>query len=146
MSASRRRAANDGFDGTLYSRLNDKTKGAIVIVMQRLHEDDLAGRVLKKEAFEIVSFPAIAETGEVFDIETPLGCRRFERRAGPALHQARESLETLADIRATIGEFNFAGQYQQRPAPAGGGMIKEAWFKRHRRGDQRASFEQIPRR
>ncbi len=46
MSQSRRAAANDWFDSTLYSRLNDKEKCAIVIVMQRLHEDDLAGHVL----------------------------------------------------------------------------------------------------
>jgi predicted phage terminase large subunit-like protein len=143
MSESRRTAANEWFDGTLYSRLNDKTKGAIVIVMQRLHEDDLVGHVLGKEGFEIVSFAAIAEVDEIFDIETPFGRRRFERRAGAALHPDRESLETLAHIRATIGEYNFAGQYQQRPAPAGGGMIKEAWFKRYRPGDQPASFDQI---
>lgn len=143
MSESRRTAANEWFDGTLYSRLNDKTKGAIVIVMQRLHEDDLVGHVLKKEGFEIVSFPAIAETDEVFDVETPFGRRRFERRAGAPLHPDRESLETLERIRATIGDYNFAGQYQQRPAPAGGGMIKEAWFKRYRPGDQPASFDQI---
>lgn len=48
MSQSRRSAANEWFDGTLYSRLNDKTKGAIVIVMQRLHEDDLVGHLLKR--------------------------------------------------------------------------------------------------
>jgi predicted phage terminase large subunit-like protein len=143
MSESRRAAANEWFDGTLYSRLNDKTKGAIVIVMQRLHEDDLVGHVLKKEGFEIVSFPAIAETDEVFDVETPFGRRRFERRAGAPLHPDRESLETLERIRATIGEYNFAGQYQQRPAPAGGGMVKEAWFKRYRPGDQPARFDQI---
>ena len=50
MSESRRAAANDWFDSTLYSRLNDKEKGAIVIVMQRLHEDDLAGHVLRARA------------------------------------------------------------------------------------------------
>jgi len=49
MSESRRLSGNEWFDGTLYSRLNDKTKGAIVIVMQRLHEDDLVGHVLKQE-------------------------------------------------------------------------------------------------
>jgi hypothetical protein len=44
----------------LYSRLNDTVRGAIVIIMQRLHEDDLVGHVLKQEGWEIVSFPAIA--------------------------------------------------------------------------------------
>ena len=127
MSESRRTAANDWFDGTLYSRLNDKTKGVIVIVMQRLHEDDLVGHVLKREGWEILSFPAIAASDEVHVVETPVGAKEFRRREGEALHPERELLETLAQIRATIGAYNFAGQYQQTPAPAGGGIVKEAW-------------------
>ena len=143
MSQSRRSAANEWFDGTLYSRLNDKTKGAIVIVMQRLHEDDLVGHVLKREGWEVLSFPAIAETDEIHVVETPFGGKEFSRPAGEALHPDRESLETLAEIRATVGEYNFAGQYQQTPAPAGGGMIKEAWFRRYRRGECLEKFDQL---
>lgn len=47
--------------------------GAIVIIMQRLHEDDLVGHVLSQEAWEVLSFPAIAERDEIFDYETPYG-------------------------------------------------------------------------
>jgi hypothetical protein len=143
MSESRRVAANDWFDGTLYSRLNDKTKGAIVIIMQRLHEDDLVGHVRKQEGWGVVSFPAIAEVDEERVVETPFGRRTFIRRTGEALHPERESLETLTRIRSTIGEYNFAGQYQQTPAPAGGGMVKEAWFRRYRPDERPASFDQI---
>ena len=135
MSESRRAAANQWFDGTLYSRLNDKTKGAIVIVMQRLHEDDLVGHVLKREGWDVLSFPAIAESDEKLVVDGPFGPRYFDRGAGEALHPERESLETLGQIRATIGEYNFACQYQQTPAPAGGGMVKEAWFRRYRAED-----------
>ena len=143
MSESRRTAANEWFDGTLYSRLNDKAKGAIVIVMQRLHQDDLVGHVLRREGWEILSFPAIAETDEVHVVETPFGRKEFRRLSGAALHSERESLETLAHIRATIGEYNFAGQYQQTPAPAGGGMVKEAWFRRYRLSDRPEKFDRI---
>ena len=143
MSESRRVAANEWFDGTLYSRLNDKTRGAIVIVMQRLHEDDLVGHVLKQEGWDVVSFPAIAEIDERHIIETAFRRKEFYRRAGEALHPERESLETLAQIRATIGEYNFSGQYQQSPAPAGGGMVKEAWFRRYRPEERPSSFDQI---
>jgi hypothetical protein len=131
MSESRRLACNEWFDGTLYSRLNDKTTGAIVIVMQRLHQDDLVGHLLKREGWEIVSFPAIAEVDERHVVETAFGRKEFLRRTGEALHSTRESLETLAQIRSAIGEYNFAGQYQQSPAPAGGGMVKEVWFHRY---------------
>ena len=124
MSESRRAGANEWFNSTLYSRLNDKEKGAIVIVMQRLHEDDLVGHVLKREGWEVLSFPAIAEADEVHCVETMKGPQEFRRKAGEALHEERESLATLGRIRAMIGEMNFAGQYQQAPAPAGGGMVK----------------------
>ena len=142
MSESRRAGANEWFDSTLYSRLNDKQKGAIVIVMQRLHEDDLVGHVMKREGWEVLSFPAIAEADEIHVVETMKGPRAFRRKAGEALHEERESLATLGRIRAMIGDYNFAGQYQQAPAPAGGGMVKAAWFRRYSR-DQRPEFDRI---
>jgi predicted phage terminase large subunit-like protein len=143
MSESRRAGANSWFDGTLYSRLNDKAKGSIVIVMQRLHEDDLVGHVLKKEGWEIVAFPAIAEADETHEIETPFGPKTYGRKAGDALHPAREPLASLELTRATIGEANFAGQYQQRPAPAGGGMIREGWFRRFSEDERPDRFDRV---
>jgi predicted phage terminase large subunit-like protein len=142
MSETRRVATNEWFDGTLYSRLNDKIKGAIVIIMQRLHEDDLVGHVLKQEGWDVVSFPAIAEVDERHVVDTPFGARTFVRQAGEPLHPERESFVTLQRTRTTIGEYNFAGQYQQTPAPAGGGMIKEAWFKRYGPDNRPATFDQ----
>ncbi len=142
LSESRRAGANEWFDATLYSRLNDKTKGAIVIVMQRLHENDLVGHVLKRENWDRLSFPAIAEDDEAHVVETIYGAKEYRREAGEALHPGRESLETLGRIRTMIGEYNFAGQYQQRPAPSGGGMVKAAWLRRYAR-DERPAFDRI---
>jgi hypothetical protein len=87
LSGAQRKAANEWYDHTLYSRLNDKRRGAIVIVMQRLHEDDLVGHVLAQEPWEVVRFPAIAEADEVHEIETILETRSFTRRCGEALHR-----------------------------------------------------------
>jgi predicted phage terminase large subunit-like protein len=143
LSDARREATNEWYANTLYSRLNDKCSGAIVIIMQRLHEDDLVGHVLGQEPWEVVCFPAIAEAEEVHEIETIWGPQRFTRRQGEALHPARESLATLEHIRRTIGEYNFAGQYQQSPAPLGGGMVKEAWFKRYSENERPESFERV---
>ena len=143
LSDAQRQAANDWFDHTLYSRINDKRRGAIVIIMQRLHEDDLVGHVLAQEPWEVVRFPAIAETDGVHEIETIWGPRCFTRRQGEALHPEREPLETLGRIRRTVGEYNFAGQYQQTPAPLGGGMVKAEWFKRFGANQRPESFERI---
>jgi predicted phage terminase large subunit-like protein len=143
LSDAQRQAANDWFDHTLYSRLNDKRHGAIVIIMQRLHEDDLVGHVLAQEHWDVLRFPAIAEQDEAHEIETIGGPQCFRRRRGEALHPAREPLETLDRIRRTLGEYNFAGQYQQSPAPLGGGLVKAEWFKRYRENERPERFDRI---
>jgi predicted phage terminase large subunit-like protein len=143
LSDAQRQACNEWYDHTLYSRLNDKRHGAIVIIMQRLHEDDLVGHVLAQEQWEILSFPAIAERDEEHRIETILGPLCVRRRQGEALHPDREPSETLDRIRRTIGEYNFAGQYQQSPAPLGGGLVKAEWFKRYRENERPERFDRI---
>jgi predicted phage terminase large subunit-like protein len=143
LSDAQRQTANEWYDHTLYSRQNDKQRGAIVIIMQRLNEDDLVGHVLAQEDWEVLSFPAIAEAAETHEIETIWGRQCFTRRQGEALHPDREPLETLARIRRTIGEYNFAGQYQQSPAPLGGGLVKAAWFKRYRDNELSERFDRI---
>jgi len=143
LSAAQRKAANEWYDHTLYSRVNDKRHGAIVIVMQRLHEDDLVGHVLGQEQWEVIRFPAIAEADEVHRIETIWGPQCFSRRQGEALHPDREPLEVLDRIRRTTGEYNFAGQYQQSPAPLGGGLVKAEWFKRYAEKDRPERFDRI---
>ena len=140
LSDAQRKAANEWFDHTLYSRLNDKRHGAIVIIMQRLHEDDLIGHVLAQEPWEVLSFPAIAEADEEHRIETIWEPRCFARHRGEPLHPDREPLETLDRIRRTIGEYNFAGQYQQS---LGGGLVKAEWFKRYGEKDRPERFERI---
>ena len=143
LSEAQRQACNEWYDHTLYSRVNDKRHGAIVIVMQRLHEDDLVGHVLGQEHWEVIRFPAIAEADEVHRIETIWGPRTFRRQPGEALHPDREPLEVLDRIRRTTGEYNFAGQYQQSPAPLGGGLVKAAWFKRHNEKNLPETFDRI---
>lgn len=129
LSETQRNAVNNWFDHTLYSRLNDKTTGCIILIMQRLHENDLVGHVLKSEKWKVIRFPAIAEVDDVYEISTPYGTKHFARRAGEALHPERESIEVLARIREIQGEYTFAGQYQQSPAPLDGGLVKASWFR-----------------
>src|SRR5205807_7313390 len=107
----------------------DKQTGCIMLIMQRLHQDDLVEHLLAQEKWELLRFPAIAEEAEEFVIASPVGLRRFTREAGEVLHPEREPLATLKQIKMTMGEYNFAGQYQQAPAPLEGGLVKAAWFK-----------------
>jgi predicted phage terminase large subunit-like protein len=142
VSETQRNAANEWYDHTLYSRLNDKRTGCIIIIiMQRLHEDDLVGHVLEQEQWEHVRLPAIAEEQETHVIRSFFGTRTVHRQPGEALHPEREPLAVLRHIRRTIGEYNFAGQYQQQPSPLGGAIVKAEWFRFYTPGGQPSKFE-----
>src|SRR5947209_19430460 len=88
LSQAQRQAANEWYDHTLYSRLNDKLTGAIVLIMHRLHEDDLAGHVLEQEPWEVVRLPALADEDEAYRVATVFGQQSFGRKEGEALHPA----------------------------------------------------------
>ena len=130
LSEARRKTGNDWYRTSLLSRLNSKEDGVIIIVMQRLHQDDLVGNVLESgEHWEVLSLPAIAQRDERYLIESPLGNRTYVRKAGEALHPQRDSLETYQKVREAVGEFVFQSQYQQNPMPLEGGLIKREWIK-----------------
>ena len=71
LSEVRRGSANEWFDNTLRSRLNNQETGTIIIVAQRLHADDLVAHVQQHEPWDVLSFPAIAERDEYYDFITP---------------------------------------------------------------------------
>ncbi len=143
LSDVQREKVNEWYHHTLYSRLNHKATGCIILIMQRLHEDDLVGHVLKHEPWEVVSLPAIAESDEVHVYETPYERVEHHRRTGEALHPERESLETLARVKQNLGAYDFAGQYQQSPAPQDGGLVKRHWFRSYHAAEVPRRFEQI---
>jgi predicted phage terminase large subunit-like protein len=131
LSDVERKRANDWFSNTLLSRLNDQQTGAIIIVMQRLHEDDFVGHVMSLDDWEVLSFPAIAQVDEIHGVQTPYGRYTHVRRAGEALHPAREPLVALKALRRGMGAEHFAAQYLQSPTPPGGGIIRAEWFRRY---------------
>lgn len=134
MSDTQRKNVNEWYDGSLLMRLDNKVTGCIIIVMQRLHQDDLVGHVLEQEDWEVVSFPAIAEENEEFLIESPLGNRVHKRSIGDVLDPEREPLAILNLQKRRIGEYAFSSQYQQNPIPVGGAIIKTEWFKHYEPG------------
>ena len=126
LSEAHRSNAGQWFDTTLLSRLNSKSEGTVVVVMQRLHEDDLAGRLLEKGGWEHLKIPAISEQDE----RILVGPRRIhKRKAGTVIDPRRESVEDLERLRQSMGELFFSAQYQQQPIPLAGNLIKAEWFK-----------------
>jgi predicted phage terminase large subunit-like protein len=130
LSESKRNSANEWLLNTAISRLDDKRTGAIVIVMQRMHIDDLTGFVLRQsDDWTVLSLPAIAESFE----SVPLGVGQFhQRHPGEVLSPEREPMEVLEGLRLDLGSDLFTAQYQQAPVPPGGAMIKRRWVKRYR--------------
>ncbi|MEN2986715.1 phage terminase large subunit [Tistrella sp. BH-R2-4] len=123
-SAALREAALTWFDQTLSTRLNDKRRGAIIVVMQRLHDRDLSGHLLDRGGWTHLRLTAEAERPERFVTQSLI----IHRQPGEPLHAAREDRDDLARTRRDLGEAGYAAQYQQRPAPAAGGMVKAAWL------------------
>jgi predicted phage terminase large subunit-like protein len=129
LSEPRRRSVNDWYDNTLRSRLNSQEDGAIIIVMQRLHADDLVAHVQQNETWDVLSFPALAERDETYDIVTPYGRKQFQRKEGEILQPTLLSPTTLEIHRRAMTEYNFVAQYQQNPQPPSGIIVKREWLR-----------------
>lgn len=114
------------FEQTFISRLNDKKTGAIVIVMQRLHDNDLCGYLLKnkRDQWDLLKIPAIYQHKSIFHCPY-----KIEKESGSVLHEERESNNSLKKLKLELGEYNFTAQYQQDPITAEGSMVKKIWFK-----------------
>lgn len=125
LSKTRRDGDWDWFCSTLLSRLDDKKNDVIILIQQRLHEQDLAGRLLETGDWEHLNLPAISE--EKQKIEITKGIFHL-RKEGNILHPERESKETLGKMKREMGSYAFAAQYQQRPAPQEGGIIQKDWI------------------
>jgi predicted phage terminase large subunit-like protein len=125
-SDSTRKKVNDWFQSTLFSRLDDKKRSVMIIVMQRLHVNDLTGFALDSGGFKKLSFPAIA-TGDAF---IPVSATdTYHRKDGEPLHPEYEDLRTLERVRDQIGTYNFLSQYQQSPETPSGGLIKRKYIR-----------------
>jgi len=116
-SASYRQRVWDWFTDDLYTRL--EPGGALVLIMTRWHEDDLAGRILASnfaDDWTVISLPAFAEADD------PLG-----RAQGAALCPERFSVLDLQGIQRVMGN-SFYALYQQKPQPPSGKFFKRVWF------------------
>jgi len=122
-----RNHVNHWFEHTFASRLDNKQTGAIVLVMQRLHQDDLSGRLLSKTGWEHLMLPAMAIKTEYHDF----GNMHKIRELGELLHPDRENMKLVERAKMELGSSVFAAQYQQQPLPEEGNMVHAWWFGRY---------------
>jgi len=116
LSDTNRASVNEWFTRTLYTRLNNKARDTVIVVMQRLHQDDLTGHLIEKGGWDRLVLPAIA----------PRDMNIW--RAGEPL-QTREPLNVLDDLKRQLGTSTFNAHYLQDPVPELGNMLKREWLK-----------------
>ncbi len=129
-SDAKRVAANDYIERTLPSRLNVPRRDAIVMVMQRLHEDDPSGRILANKDSDWVHVCVPAECKERTTYTYPRSGEVRTREPGEVLWPERVDQHDLDSIKTGDGMTvrDFEAQYNQNPSPAGGTMFNRNWW------------------
>lgn len=118
-----REATTRRFREGAQNRLNDQRKSAIVVIMQRLHMDDVSGVIEQYQMdYDHLLIPMEFEPARAKT--TSIGWRDPRKADGELMCPERWDRETLTRMREKeMGEYAYAGQYQQRPAPREGGMM-----------------------
>lgn len=131
------RSVCESYDQAVSSRLRDPKTGSIVLIMQRLRTNDLSGHLTAKTSgrWTRVVIPMEFEGAPGFDVVADLGPEYAylvdpRRKVGEPLMPQRFDAAFLREQRENLGEYGWAGQMQQRPVPAGGGVIKAKWWRR----------------
>ena len=125
-SDSIRKTTLDWYDVVMSTRVNDPRMAAKVVVMQRCHQRDLSGHLLEQGGWEHLCLPAEYEGPRGV---TSIGFTDPRTQPGELLWGERFGPKEIADLKLNLGSYAAAGQLQQRPSPAGGGMIKRPWFR-----------------
>ncbi len=126
-SETERQNSINFFKNTLQTRLNDPKKGVFIVIMQRLHESDLTGYILSEQlGYEHLCLPAEAEKRTV--IHFPISGKEIIREEGDILNSERFDKQTLDGLKKSMGSVQYAGQFQQTPAPAEGVIFKREWL------------------
>ena len=115
----------DWWDNVMSTRLNNPKTGSKLIIMQRGHEGDLAGHVMKKDGWVHLNLPAEYELDKR---KTVLGWSDPRTEKGELLWPERFGKKELDQLKAEMTPYAVAGQLQQRPAPQEGGIFKRDWF------------------
>ena len=115
------------FREALSNRLNDMERSAIVVIMQRVHEADVSGTILSEGlGYTHLMIPMEYDPGRHCSTSIGWTDPRTEDRE-PAWPE-RFPPQVIADLQSALGPYAYAGQYQQSPAPRGGGIFQRDWW------------------
>ena len=116
------------FRETWSNRLNDASKDVMMVIGQRIHENDVSGLILE-ERKDWVHLNLPAEFEPARKCTTVLGRTDPRTVEGELLWPERFNAETLSRYKRDLGSMGFAAQYQQTPVPSEGGTFKKAWIR-----------------
>lgn len=123
-------AAERSFLESLPTRVNNQDS-AIVVIMQRLSERDTSGIILSR-GLDYVHLMLPMRFEPERRCRTAIGFEDPRREAGELLFPERFPESDVANLEKTLGSYATAGQLQQRPAPRGGGLFKDEWWRYYR--------------
>jgi predicted phage terminase large subunit-like protein len=127
-SDATRTSVNTWFNEALPTRLNNPISSAIVVVMQRLHEDDISGQILDRHlGYDHIMLPMHFDPDRCIPTKLGLVDPRTER--GELLFPERFPADVVERDSKILGPYAAAGQFEQCPVPRGGGIIKDAWWR-----------------
>jgi predicted phage terminase large subunit-like protein len=126
-SENARREVIFWWDQVMSSRLNHMETGNKIMIMQRLHQKDLAGHVLEQGGYEHLCLPSEFEPER--RSVTSIGWRDPRTEPGEILFPALYPRTVLDQARKDLGAAGYAGQHQQRPSPAEGGVLQPHWWR-----------------
>jgi predicted phage terminase large subunit-like protein len=135
-----REEAFNFYQHSLLSRLDNKSEGRIILVQQRLHADDVAGRLLEMGGFTHLNLPAIAEKDQHIEVGADIF---HHRRVNDVLFPQREPRKVLDELRMAMGSEVFVPQYQQRTDGAGSDLFRWSWFDTYSERPNRDEFNMI---
>ena len=134
LSEPEREAANHWFFEMMPTRFNDMSSAQKVVIMQRLHEQDVSGEILSREgsAWQHLCLPAEFDPDRKAVVRDTSGAIVFEdprKVKGELLFPAKFPREVVDGLKKSLGPYSASGQLDQRPSPLGGGVLKAEWFR-----------------
>jgi predicted phage terminase large subunit-like protein len=131
-SDAERNRANAWWTGTMTTRLNDLRTGHLLLIQQRLHEEDTTAVSVEQGGYEHLYLPNEFEVDRACVTHAKDGAELWKdprTKEGQLLWPAKVGPDEVAMLKRKLGSYGYSGQYQQRPSPSGGGIFKKQWWR-----------------
>jgi predicted phage terminase large subunit-like protein len=127
-SMAERERVHSWIKTTVMSRFDDPKKGVLIVIAQRMHQDDLIGRLRAEGGFEVLEMPGEGVVAQSFDLGDG---QTWDFKPGDILYPDKFNRQALDQLKLDLGERGYSAQVLQRPSPPGGAIFKLHHFQRY---------------